>query len=689
MLLLIMIYQIADSNIPYKEEKINTVIYSEISYFEKNKHDPFSYFKYGDFYNIDELPPDIHVNLESRVDFNRNDNKDNENNKNNKNDHNNNIVNNNNQTKNNTINNNSITSLANNSSKLHLVNSQNNINKNQNSRLEAETINIRNNRQNIEVEILPNQVGAGEGQNRKNESNKLDKVDNKLPSHSSDKILPKVKSDFDKILLAYNESKLVNLQKYSSNKDIKINFDNELNKAKEVNVNTTSLFSSKQDKQDNNLNKQKSSFSPNSNRLSQNYFKTDNYFKALINDSKKSKFPRKAELKDDMSSINNNISQFPSTKINAFNDRSLNNSEESNPQKDSESSSNYESSVQISSFVYTEESIEEKEIKENPVSKLKVRRAQKSIIKIVEEGENNFHLKMNNFDEIDNAGSKNSKNSQVSKQNLVPKRGVSEGPLSAIINSREERKIDYSSINKINNKTNNNRKTNTNNNTFYSDNSIQDFNPNKLYEKEDYSNSNNDIDTSYDINSKSNFPINSRKSQQSSVRRSNSLDNINITENDQIKNNFYDNEIDDIYNLNRVQQIKGRPVESMNIIGDDGVERIIEPEKHEHSEEKDKTEMDVFDMNNEDATILDFEELPIELRIKYDYRTFWKYLKDIICNEHQIISLFTKKSLFFPAYIRIIKTFTYIFCYITIGTMLYSDDDISAKNKLDLQPAVL
>ena len=61
-------------------------------------------------------------------------------------------------------------------------------------------------------------------------------------------------------------------------------------------------------------------------------------------------------------------------------------------------------------------------------------------------------------------------------------------------------------------------------------------------------------------------------------------------------------------------------------------------------------------------------------KLKYDSRKFGLYYWDILLEEHLIITIFCKNSLFIPRYIRIIKslgTITLTFC---LNAMFYTDD---------------
>ena len=102
------------------------------------------------------------------------------------------------------------------------------------------------------------------------------------------------------------------------------------------------------------------------------------------------------------------------------------------------------------------------------------------------------------------------------------------------------------------------------------------------------------------------------------------------------------------------------------------------------SKVKDDTKLNIY----KDATILDFDSLDFEDRSKYDTRDFCTYLRDLLVNRHIVLSIFFKKSLYYPANITILKCFTFILFTVTINTVLFSDTDISARNKLDKDPNV-
>ena len=178
------------------------------------------------------------------------------------------------------------------------------------------------------------------------------------------------------------------------------------------------------------------------------------------------------------------------------------------------------------------------------------------------------------------------------------------------------------------------------------------------------------------------------------------------TEGSEIKKKFFDSVKDeegfnlDYYGKAKNDIIQGQPFHdhdrNINIIDSDGNEQIVDPALQKnatadlyHHNNKEEVEEEFEDIWNNKATLLDFEELHPKDTYIYDRRNFCAYFKDVLLNEHIILSLFYKNSLFLPIYIRIQKMITYIFFLIMIATILYSDEDISAKNKLDLTSTVI
>jgi hypothetical protein len=93
-------------------------------------------------------------------------------------------------------------------------------------------------------------------------------------------------------------------------------------------------------------------------------------------------------------------------------------------------------------------------------------------------------------------------------------------------------------------------------------------------------------------------------------------------------------------------------------------------------EANDKNENVVY---NSPITIHDYEELGAMDVIEYDKRKFTKYLADELVMNHSIISLFFKKSLFDPFYIRLMKLIFQISLQFCTNALLFTDDYIDAR----------
>ncbi len=64
------------------------------------------------------------------------------------------------------------------------------------------------------------------------------------------------------------------------------------------------------------------------------------------------------------------------------------------------------------------------------------------------------------------------------------------------------------------------------------------------------------------------------------------------------------------------------------------------------------------------------------------------YLKDSISNEHIVLNLFFKRSLFIPTHIRAIRTIGLASMMFFMNSLFYSDDKIEKRNKLELSEEV-
>jgi hypothetical protein len=81
---------------------------------------------------------------------------------------------------------------------------------------------------------------------------------------------------------------------------------------------------------------------------------------------------------------------------------------------------------------------------------------------------------------------------------------------------------------------------------------------------------------------------------------------------------------------------------------------------------------------------VDYKKLDAE-ELFYDQRTFTKFLKDNLIYSHPIISLFFKKSLTEPAFIRFIKLLFETNMQFCIGAMLFTDSYIEKRLKSQIK----
>ncbi len=93
-----------------------------------------------------------------------------------------------------------------------------------------------------------------------------------------------------------------------------------------------------------------------------------------------------------------------------------------------------------------------------------------------------------------------------------------------------------------------------------------------------------------------------------------------------------------------------------------------------------------FKQQNKDFTIKDYENLDLLKRLVYDKRTYFDYLWDSIRDDHMLFSIFFKNSLFIPSYIRIMKAVSMVSCIFGMNAILYTDDSIEEKYRLDHIP---
>jgi hypothetical protein len=87
-------------------------------------------------------------------------------------------------------------------------------------------------------------------------------------------------------------------------------------------------------------------------------------------------------------------------------------------------------------------------------------------------------------------------------------------------------------------------------------------------------------------------------------------------------------------------------------------------------------------------TIPDYHSLTLAESIKYDKRTFKTYLIDNIIEEHRLLSLIFKRSLFYPVFIRMNELIFELSLSFSMNALLFSDQYVDARasspNKVSL-----
>ncbi len=89
------------------------------------------------------------------------------------------------------------------------------------------------------------------------------------------------------------------------------------------------------------------------------------------------------------------------------------------------------------------------------------------------------------------------------------------------------------------------------------------------------------------------------------------------------------------------------------------------------------------------VTIKDIQQLPFELRFKYDQRNIFKYAWDSVRADNKLFYIFFKSSLLNPYYIRILSTFAVMSWIFTMNAILYKDADIKKRYEMDTNHKVL
>ncbi len=98
---------------------------------------------------------------------------------------------------------------------------------------------------------------------------------------------------------------------------------------------------------------------------------------------------------------------------------------------------------------------------------------------------------------------------------------------------------------------------------------------------------------------------------------------------------------------------------------------------------EEKEELAVAQENEKKKIIClkDIDALYYDDTFKYDKRTFCQYYKDLLITEHPIISIFAKKSLFEPVWLRIIQFFHSLALNFSLNAVFYTDRYIELRAK--------
>jgi hypothetical protein len=90
----------------------------------------------------------------------------------------------------------------------------------------------------------------------------------------------------------------------------------------------------------------------------------------------------------------------------------------------------------------------------------------------------------------------------------------------------------------------------------------------------------------------------------------------------------------------------------------------------------------VYDRNHK-FTLRDIDNLKAVDRIKYDKRSFYKYMRDILIDTHPILNLIFKRSLKDPVDIRVLFIFTSFNLTFAVNALLFSDGYIDQRANAD------
>ena len=265
----------------------------------------------------------------------------------------------------------------------------------------------------------------------------------------------------------------------------------------------------------------------------------------------------------------------------------------------------------------------------------------------------------NNFNEEHNLNERNA-NSIINYKKRTVKRNTDNSSNEIQYNNYDNN--EYYLDNEINHTLHSN--LNTNSNLIHIvDKNKQENNTNKPRFRDNRGNSFNSENKSLHEEEKENLD-----NETEIIKGPNMSKTMDDTKRNLFNSSFYSERSKSGYNINSSARAID-PLNILNITDQDKVEQIKPQE--------------ILMNKNTNATIKDFEELSIQDRTKYDFRNFVEYLKDLIFDQSAILNIFLKKSLIYPTEIRIIRAITNFFSIIAITILLFNDDDISARYKLE------
>jgi hypothetical protein len=180
--------------------------------------------------------------------------------------------------------------------------------------------------------------------------------------------------------------------------------------------------------------------------------------------------------------------------------------------------------------------------------------------------------------------------------------------------------------------------------------------------------------------------------QQQLVERSKSIIQPNTSHENYSRLNLADNVIEtnkDI-ELNSLESVNNLPANNflkskLSNKPENSMMKVIEeknPDDEKADEKEDDEDKDNIDRNNlsiEEPTAKDYSELSRHEQLIYDKRSFGAYLKEAVINEHRIISILFKKTLFHPLFIKVNKLIFELSMGLAINALMYTANYIDKR----------